>query len=142
MLLVPFEQRHKYPHMGKLDAAVWTRFIKEHPDFFVNVTYDLHVGEGAPEIPDLPDYLKPMSKHLSQKRIDAVGFKKSSIYIIEVKPVMDITAPGQAIAYARLFAKKFATSLPIIPTLVFERAQHDMIPLAIELGVITFQQRP
>lgn len=99
----PFQKLAKYPHMKPEDIAVWERFVANNPRFFDTVDYDVPVGQGAPQNPELPENIQADGKILTQKKIDVVGYVGPIPYIIEVKPTADMRALGQILTYHELF---------------------------------------
>jgi len=128
MAIRPFPptQLAKYPHLSPADQAIWHPFIAENPLGFETVAYDVHVGEGA----DLADIeLNSFAqdfKLLTQKRIDAVGYTTSTIYIIEIKPTASIIALGQAIVYTQMYRRTYRPSAALQPTILTNHADRDI----------------
>jgi len=108
-----FKTLAKYPHMKPEDVAVWERFITKNPGYFDSVDYDFPVGEGAPTSPDHPPEIQYDHKILTQKKIDAVGYRGNTVTIIEVKPIADMKALGQALTYSHLYAIDHAEATDI-----------------------------
>src|SRR5574342_442583 len=86
---------HKYPHMFALDIAIWDRFLDRFGDEFLGVDYDVKVGSGTEPVEGLGEEYRRMQGILSKYRIDAVGYTRNTICIIEVKPNARTTALGQ-----------------------------------------------
>ena len=101
----PYKKLAKYPHMKPEDVAVWERFIDNNPQFFDTCDYDVAVGEGAPQSPELPENIQADGKILTQKKIDVVAYQNNMIYLIEVKPICNMRAIGQILAYYDLYTK-------------------------------------
>ncbi len=100
-----FEKLSKYPHLKPEDVAVWARFLTQHEGFFESVDYDFKVGEGAPQAPTLPENIARDGKILTQKKVDVVGYFADIVYIVELKPIADMRALGQILAYHALYIK-------------------------------------
>ncbi len=99
-----FKRLAKYPHMKPEDVAVWERFIDTNPGYFETVDYDFPVGSGAPVSPDHPENIQRDHTILTQKKIDAVGYRGDSVTLVEVKPIADMRGLGQILSYSHLYA--------------------------------------
>jgi len=104
---VPLKKQRKYPHMMPADIELWELFLEQFPDEFDSFIYDLHVGEGIKPPENIPEGTKRQIQYLTQKRIDAVGYKDKQPTIIEVKPDAGPSALGQLFTYGTLWLKKF-----------------------------------
>ena len=103
---VKYEIRRNYAHMIGEDRLVWERFIKEKPDFFQEVEYDVHVGEGMTMPESWDDKDANWAKHLTQKRIDVVGFRGDEIVLVEVKRRVDLATLGQVLGYKFFYERE------------------------------------
>ena len=86
------------------DIAAWERFIDTNPSYFDTVDYNVPCGTGAPVNPDHAPEIQYDHTILTQKKIDVVGYRENSVTIIEVKPIADMRALGQALTYSHLYA--------------------------------------
>ena len=94
-----YEKRVWYPNMKETETLIWERFLVAFPEAYDTVIYNLKLGEGA-EIPEnTPENFARMWEGLTQPKIDVVGFKGSSMDIIEIKPYGGAAAVGQVIFY-------------------------------------------
>lgn len=127
--------RPRYPHMMAGDERVWTRYLTNPLPGLEGCWYDVHVGEPVKPtgIVDVMDMR--ISEGLTEKRIDVICKVKGGYWVVEVKPIANMRAVGQALIYARLFAEKFKPSGLVIPMIVCDQADPDIIPYADELGV-------
>ncbi len=103
----PYEVRAWYPHMARLDAEIWSRFVASNPDAFDSVAYDLPVGEGAAFDTVVNPTTGGNIAKLYQRKIDVVGKKNDKYSVIEVGPRAGTAKIGQVKAYAKLFARDF-----------------------------------
>lgn len=103
---VKYEIRRNYPHMIGEDRDVWERFIKKNPDYFDEVEYDVHVGEGAKLPDDWEEKNRGWAKELTQKRIDVIGYKDERIILVEVKRRVVIGTLGQVLGYKFLYERE------------------------------------
>jgi len=124
-----------YRHMLKEDAKVWTRFLMENPNQFSHVWYDVHVGRAIEMDRRSPEWLQTMADGISRKRIDVVAQKGTNFHIIEIKPVMDMTAFGQALTYSKLFRAEFRDRGPVLPMVICDVQGPDVPNIAQEFGV-------
>ena len=98
-----FEHLSKYPHLLEEDVKLWDAFISQYPNVFDRCDYDIHVGKGVRLNGEVPANIVRMATHLSQCRIDVVGFKGKTTTIVEVKPRARSNAIGQIITYKALY---------------------------------------
>ena len=133
-----YEKLAKYPHLRPEETKIWERFIKNNPDFFDEVMYDVRVGEGR-EYPEseMPQVTEAM-EYLSKKRIDVVGFIDDEIYVIEIKPKANLSAVGQALGLAELFREVTPLWKRVIPTIITDEILPDMEALCVKMGVVLF----
>ena len=122
----PAERLTKYPHMFPLDIAIWERFIDAHASDFSGFDYDIKVGTGTESPESFGDNYARMQAILSRYRIDVVGYKPDSLYIIEVKPEAGTVAIGQIEAYTRLYQRDYSPSLKLVGCIVTDRELPDM----------------
>lgn len=103
---VTYGIRRHYPHMIGEDKLVWERFVKANPDFFQEVDYDVHVGEGMTMPDNWTERDLGWAKQLTQKRIDVIGFKNETITLVEVKRRVDLATLGQVLGYKFLYERR------------------------------------
>ena len=128
----------KYPHLGPEDSAIWAKFIEKNPDFYLEVDYDVKVGEGR-DYSELPkDVYSDDLKYLSKKRIDVVGSRPGEIHVIEVKPSANLSAIGQAFGLAELFRVEAPAYKRILPVVITDQLLPDMEKLCSKMGVLLF----
>ncbi|KKK79264.1 hypothetical protein LCGC14_2835260, partial [marine sediment metagenome] len=102
------------------------------------VWYDIHVGT-AVVVPDgMAKFMERVAEAVTRKRIDVVARVRSGFWVIEVKPVCGQEAIGQALVYRDLFAREYAGVSEVVPVVVCELAEVDVIDTADELGVLIF----
>lgn len=130
------EKLHRYPHMFPADVPVWERFLEMRAAEFVEFSYDVLVGKGIEPDRTLDREIQQLSVKLTKKRIDVVGFKEGSIWIIEVKEIATVSAPGQVLGYHRLYLRDFKPTIPSFPLLIFSKASRDVMTVASDLGVL------
>ncbi len=133
--IFPATKLFKYPHMFPLDIAIWERFLDSHGADFLGFDYDVKVGSGTTPIEGLGDKYARMQSILSKFRIDVVGFKRNSIYIIETKPNASASAIGQVDTYTKLYTRDFTPTIPVIGCIVTDNQLPDMDYLTKEKGI-------
>ena len=96
-----------YPHFLPADTEIWTRFLIKHPDHFDSVDYDIHVGKGIAVDPAWEDNIARMATTITQRRIDVLGVRLKTWFIVEVKKDPGVSAVGQLIGYRILYKAKY-----------------------------------
>ncbi len=132
-------RRFRYPHMLPRDQYIWDKFLEQHGDYFEYFKYDIHVGEGVGNITGYPPEIVKMAKVLTQKRIDAVGFRGSEIWVFEVKPYAGLSAIGQVVAYEALWNKDFPDRQVTYKSIVTDRTDNDIRYMCKELGIRLYE---
>jgi len=122
----PNTKLNKYPHFFPNDIPIWERFIDRYGSDFLGFDYDVKVGSGTEPVEGLGDKYASMQRILSRYRIDAVGYTKSGIWIIEVKPDAGTIAIGEVETYTKLYSRDYVPSLPVIGCIVTDRELPDM----------------
>lgn len=87
------------------EIPLWERFLERYGRDYDRFEYDVHVGVGVPLDPTWEPTIANMARILTQKRIDAVGYKGDQITIFEVKPDIGLSGLGQLIAYRELYLR-------------------------------------
>lgn len=131
--------RPHYPHMLAEDNAVWTRFLEGNFERLHEVWYDVRVGKAVELDEDASDMEKRIAAGLTRKRIDVVGWDGGSYWVIEVKPYAGMLAVGQVISYARLFALEYVIKGRVVPVIVCDTADADLLEEFEELGILVVQ---
>ncbi|KKL12410.1 hypothetical protein LCGC14_2536030 [marine sediment metagenome] len=124
-----YEKMRKYPHMIGEDTDVWNRFMLRFPNRFDTVDYDIHVGHGA-KIFDIED-VKSQNywTQLTKKRIDVIGYKNSTITIIEVKNRVGLYTLGQILGYRFLYLREYPEQLNVKTLILCSKIDQDDMDL-------------
>lgn len=128
-----------YPHFLAEDTAVWTKFLRTDAHRIKEVWYDVRVGMpvflgvGASEMD------QKIAAGLTRKRIDAVCQVGGGFWVVEVKPYASMLAIGQVITYARLFTLEYSVSGEIVPVIVCDNYDEDLVDEFDELGVLVLK---
>lgn len=128
--------RPHYPHFLAEDDSVWTRFLKTDADRITRVWYDVRVGKPMYLSPGASEVEIKVAAGVSRKRIDVVCLVKGEYWVVEVKPYASMLASGQVITYARLFAQEYVRDGRVIPVIVCNRVDDDLIDGFSELGIL------
>lgn len=128
-----------YPHMLAEDTEVWTSFLQTDAHRIKKVWYDVRVGEAVFLPAGASDMEKRIAAGLTRKRIDVVAVIDSDTWVIEVKPYANMYALGQIISYVRLFAKEYAAIGTVVPVIVCDDSDPDLVDEFDELGVLVIK---
>lgn len=121
-----------YPHLLPSDIRVWEAFLDKYKTTFKRFDYDIRVGEGRDPGKNYPEKIRQMGLDLSQRRIDAVGYRDNEIYIIEITTSAGLKAVGQLMAYPTLYIDLFHPNLPLTPFLCCSSIQSDIKPVLLK----------
>lgn len=134
--IVPYERRHKYPHMGPEDKAIWERFIDANPTAFDFCAYDVPVGS----VPEFDTVVNGVTggdaERLYKKKIDVLAWKGEVLFIIELKPSAGAGAIGQVTSYKALFKREYSPKEVLQAVIITDVMKPDMEFLAEENRVV------
>ena len=117
----------QYPHMMTADRDVWTRFLETEGHRLLRVWYDVHVGEAVSVVSGSDELIRRVARGITRKRIDVVARVGGGYWVIEVKPFGGMVALGQVLTYSRLFAGEYSVDGPIVPVVVCDRVDPDVM---------------
>ncbi len=130
-----FKKGYWYPHMKPRDVAIWERFIDKFPQSYEKVQYDFGIG-------DIPSFIATASSIEGQKmaelyklKIDVLGYKGDTIYLIEVKPAASASTIGQVLGYVELYKRDEKPTRKIQPVIVTDELRPNMDYLGVVNGV-------
>jgi len=129
----------KYPHMMREDTEVWTKFLESDFIKMKGVWYDVKVGSSVLRNMDHTSLESRIADGLTRKRIDVVAAVGGGLWIIEVKPRANMYAIGQVVTYARLFAKEYSSPGEIVPVIICDSFDEDLLDEYDEFGVLVIQ---
>ncbi|MBA7665437.1 hypothetical protein ES703_73507 [subsurface metagenome] len=118
------------------DNAVWTKFLQTDAHRLKEVWYDVRVGQAVLLPVGASDLERRISAGLTRKRIDVVCSVGGGFWVVEVKPYASMLAIGQVISYVRLFAISYSVPGQIIPVIVCDSYDEDLLDEFDELGVL------
>jgi hypothetical protein len=117
----------KYKHMLPQEVKIWDAFIDRFGLPVGEVSYDVHLGEGAAVDPDWPSWMKTMVRALSTHRVDVAVERPDEVLIIEIKKYAGMSAVGQLVGYEALWLQQEGTTRPVGLVCVCEAAEADMV---------------
>lgn len=121
------------------DTGVWTKFLKAEFVQIREVWYDVRVGKPVKLELGATDVDKRIAEGLTRKRIDVVCSVGGGIWVVEVKPYANMYAVGQIITYARLYALEYTSPGLVVPVIVCDDYDVDLIDEFDELGVLVLK---
>lgn len=131
-------RKSKYKHLMPEDARTWDRFLQGGPRGMTEVWYDIHVGTAVIVPTGSAEFMNRVAEAVTRKRIDVVARVGSGFWAIEVKPVCGFEAMGQALVYRDLFSREYAGAREVVPVVVCELVEVDVIDTSDDLGVLIF----
>ncbi len=140
-LYAPDQIAH-YPHMARRDAEVWERFLRKRGAEFTAFSYDVALGGRVLDLAGGdPDTIRAW-QYSTALKIDAVGWMGNQAWIIEVRPEATVGTYGAAVAYTLVFRREQITELPLVPTIVCNAIQLDVLWVCQQTGVQVVQVPP
>lgn len=133
--LVPATFRGNYPHMAKLDAAVWARFLDRFAARFLGFFYDVALGGRRLEGMALDEETLLGWQYNTALKIDAVGLTETQAWVIEVRPDATVSALGSALCYTLVAERESAFDRALVPVICCENIQPDVEWTCARLGV-------
>lgn len=125
----------EFTHLLPLERPIWARYLAATTEEFLALTYDLHLGEGAPVDPAWSPGTAAIVAAVSRKRLDVVGETADSIIIFEVKPRAGMGAMGQLLSYRELYLREHRPSKPVRMVCVCERVEPDIPRIFGQYGI-------
>ena len=125
--MIPLPTR--YPHILPVDVPVLVRWLTRHQDEFLELDFDVRVGDGRPAPPGSTREIAKMALDLSKRRIDVVAYFKTHIAVVEITRFAGLKAIGQLMAYPTLYRQAFSPGLEVRPLLVCEQLDTDIKPV-------------
>ena len=117
----PYGHLNKYPGMRMGDEVIWDEFVKNHPDFFLSVWYNVPLGEPFPDEDAAIEAAANGALEVSQWRIDVLGETADTFVVIELRPHADARAIGNVIAYSKLFEKEWEPVKPVVQMILTDQ---------------------
>ena len=133
-----FYRDQRLSHMSKGDAYLWSKFMDKFPDLYPQYEYDVRVGKGVVLPEGSPPWLRKSALDLSRKRIDVVAHGKRTIAVIEVRVRAKANVLGDLIAYKYLYVTSRNPIKPVVPILVTDSVDADLLIALRELNLIYY----
>lgn len=133
---------HPFPHLMPAEAIIWTRFMAQHGHEWDRWDYDVRVGEGRPVDPSWPREIQDMARHLTRKRIDAIGWRGNSPTIFEVTPRAGRATLGAIWMYAELFDREHPEHPVATTAVVTVRIDPDVLATFERDGTAVYLLEP
>ncbi|MEK7068548.1 MAG: hypothetical protein AAB964_01900, partial [Patescibacteria group bacterium] len=105
------------------------------PGYFETVDYNVALGAGAPVNPAHPENIQRDHTILTQKKVDAIGYRGDSTTVVEVKPIADMRALGQALSYSFLYAADHPEAKELSRMVVAGEMERELAPIYAAQGV-------
>jgi len=125
--------------MMREDTEVWTKFLQAEFVVLKRVWYDVRVGQSALGVRPVDEMDQKIAAGLTRKRIDVVASVEGGLWVIEVKPRANMYAVGQVITYQRLFEQEYISPGQIVPVIICDAYDEDLVDEFDELGVLVLQ---
>jgi len=108
----------KYRRLSKEDAAIWHEYLTTFKPKYTIIKYDLPIT--TQELIDkiMEDNYDEAYKHLTNKRIDVLGYTPTHIDLFEIKPRANSHGLGQALSYSFIYKLQFKPTVPINPIML------------------------
>lgn len=120
----------RFPGLRPEEVLVLRAWLKVHEKEFDRFDYNVRVGPGQDPGPTYTDDMRRMAILNSQKRIDAVGWKGSTPWIIEVKVRAQSNAIGQLVSLDALWRNDNPTSAAPVMLLIANTLAPD-VPITL-----------
>lgn len=121
------------------DRAVWTKFLQSKFIEIHEVWYDVRVGLSVLRGVGVDSRLTRIAEGLTRKRIDVVAAVGGGLWVVEVKPYANMYAVGQVISYVRLFVREYASPGQVIPVIICDNYDEDLLDEFDEFGVLVIR---
>jgi len=121
------------------DTDVWTKFLRSNFIDIKRVWYDVRVGLSVLRGVGIDSGLTRIANGITRKRIDVVAAVGGGLWVVEVKPWANMYALGQVLTYLRLFRKEYISPGEVIPVIVCDGTDDDILEEIEEFGVLVIQ---
>jgi len=120
----------RFPGLRPEEVLVLRAWLKLHESEFERFEYNVRVGPGQDPGPTYTEDMRRMAILNSQKRIDAVGWKSTQPWIIEVKQRAQSNAIGQLVSLDALWRNDKPFGNPPVMLLVANTLAPD-VPITL-----------
>lgn len=149
---IPYGLRHmrwwkagrqpKYPGMKREEEELMNWFWERHTAEYVAAAYNVRVGLGRPSPEWADEALQRDWQMSTQLRIDALLWDSERLTVVEIKPLADAEAFGQAYLYARLLRSTYYVVCPIRSIVVAEDVHPDLIHMFVLHDIPVYVRSP
>jgi len=119
------------------ESAVARAWLVAHADEYDDVQFGLRLGNTVPRDPTWSDATWAQAQILSQKRIDFVAFKGTTVTIVEVKLRLALSALGKLLGYATLWRLENPQTTAVNLLAIANSALVDAVDVLNAHGVAT-----
>lgn len=137
-----------YPGLTPKEERVWRHWLVEHEQSFDRFEYNVHVGEGVTPPPGawtgdqkLDARLREQFRRATQRKLDAVGYRRGEAWVIEVEDRADARALGQLHLYADLAPRTLTGIERIELAVVCRFVGNDMRAAFEAAGFVVWETR-
>jgi len=122
--------------MDTNDREVWDRWLLKHSGEEFEDVYDFPVGNGRPVAPSATVWDRGLWQSLTVKRVDVVVHWNNSTWVVEVKPVLNMSGLGQVLGYTHLFRIDWPDVLRVTSVLVCGKTDPELESVYHENSVL------
>ena len=108
----------KYRRLSKEDAAIWHEYLTTFKPKYTLIKYDLPITTQEMIDSIMDNNYEEAYKHLTNKRIDVLGYTRTHIDLFEVKPRANSHGLGQTLSYSFIYKLQFKPKVPVIPIML------------------------
>jgi len=125
---------------GETELMSW--FWERHRIEYIAAAYNVRIGRGRPALPDIPEEFARDWQAATQLRIDALLWDSEQLTVVEVKPLADAEAFGQAVLYPKLLSRTYYIAVPVRAAVVCDDAHPDLVRYFVDAGIALYIRAP
>jgi len=133
-----FVTKQRFLHLLPAEKVLWQKWLSQFENAWEKYEYDVHVGKGLPYVGEGPEWAQSLVTLLTQKRIDVIAWRGTTLWIFEVKPGAAMSAYGELLAYRELYRTTFKYDGPIELAIVTDFLGPDDDYLFLKAGIHVF----
>lgn len=122
-------------HAASNDIPLWERFQDKFGAEFTGFYFDVSLGTPSNIIDAAADPLGKMWTRITSKRIDVVGVKEDTYWIIELRPQAAAGALGTIITYRELWRSAPPDDFAFIGVIVTDVPDPDLVTMAAQQDI-------
>ena len=120
----------RYPYMRDEDCATWRLFLRSGKVEFEEVWYGVHVGTYRKLLAGSPASMPSIGVRVSIKRVDVVGRRGGTLYVIKVKAQVNPAVIRQVVTLRKMFVMEFRITGPVWPLIVAKKCDDSLFDIA------------